>query len=379
MTPLRICVVTGARSEYGLLRWIMQELASAAGTELRLIVTGAHLSPEFGLTWREIEADGFTIDERVDMRLHSDDSASLVRSMGHCALGIADALERLKPDWLMVLGDRYELLPVCSAALVMRIPIAHISGGDLTAGAIDDQIRYAVSAMASLHFPGTRESADRLVKRGENPARVFATGEPGLDNFLRLSRMTRNELAADLGLDPAPRWGLFTYHPETKRTRAENMDTVRAALMAMLEVEGLVIVATYANADEGGRDINEFLEASAYDSLGRLIVRQSLGQRRFVSFLGECVVVSGNSSSGIVEAPLFGIPVLNIGDRQRGRHLCSNVITCPADPDAIREAMRDIAARGFPVVAPDYHYGDGHSAERIVRIFLEKARVLGCK
>lgn len=379
MIPLRVCVVTGARSEYGLLRWIMRELATAADTELRLIVTGAHLSPEFGLTWREIEADGFTIDERVDMRLHSDDSASLVRSMGHCALGTAGALERLKPDWLMVLGDRYELLPVCSAALVMRIPIAHISGGDLTAGAIDDQIRYAVSAMASLHFPGTRESADRLLQRGEESARVFAAGEPGLDNFLRLSRMSRNELAADLGLDPVLRWGLFTYHPETKRTRSENMGTVRAALKAMLDVEGLVTVATYANADEGGRDINDFLEATASDSPDRLIVRPSLGQRRFVSFLGECAVVSGNSSSGIVEAPLFGIPVLNIGERQRGRHLCGNVISCAADPDTIKNAMRELAARGFPVIAPDYHYGDGHSAERIVRIFREKARVLGCK
>ncbi|MDX9826598.1 MAG: UDP-N-acetylglucosamine 2-epimerase [Spirochaetia bacterium] len=379
MRRLKVCVVTAARSEYGLLRWVMKEIADSRDMALQLIVTGAHLSSEYGLTWKEIEADGFAIDARVDMGLASDDAVSLVRSMGRCSIGIADALETLRPDWLMVLGDRYELLPICSAALVMRIPIAHISGGDITLGAIDDQIRNAVSKMASLHFPGTEKSAERLVSMGEEPERVYAVGEPGLDNIRRLPRMSREELAADLGLNPGKKWALFAYHPETKLSSSENMKTLRAALNAVLGIQDMISVATYANADHGGQKINAYLESMAEKVPEKLKVQKSLGQRRFVSFMAECVLMAGNSSSGIVEAPLFGIPVLNIGERQKGRHLCTNVHSCDSSPRAIEETLSMLERAGFPKADPDHYYGDGQSAERIVGIFREKAPLLGCK
>jgi UDP-hydrolysing UDP-N-acetyl-D-glucosamine 2-epimerase len=379
MRRFKVCVVTAARSEYGLLRWVMKEIADSRDMPLQLIVTGAHLSPEYGLTWKEIEADGFAIDARVDMGLDSDNAASLVRSMGRCSMGMADALEKLMPDWLMVLGDRYELLPICSAALVMRIPIAHISGGDVTLGAIDDQIRNAVSKMASLHFPGTEESAERLMSMGEDPQRVFAVGEPGLDNIRRLPRMSRDELAADLGLDPSKKWVLFSYHPETKRSISENIKTLKAAVGAVLGIQDMITIATYANADQGGRKINAYLESIAEQMPEKLKVRKSLGQFRFISLMAECALMAGNSSSGIVEAPLFGIPVLNIGERQKGRHLCKNVHSCDSSPRSIEDTLSMLERAGFPKTDPDHYYGDGHSAERIVKVFREKAHLLGCK
>ena len=363
---IRGCVVTASRSEYGLLRWIMTAIRDDPEFELLTLVTGAHLSPEYGSTFREIENDGFRIDAKVEILLASDSAVGIAKSMGLCALGVADALDRLNPDFVLVLGDRYELLPICSTALVMRIPIAHVSGGDVTEGAIDDEIRNAVSQLSSLHFPGTEEAARHLLSMGVPQGDILVAGEPGLDNFRKLLLLSRPEIARDLGLRESDAWILLTYHPETKKSPEENLSTVRSLAHALLGETKAEIVATYANADEGGRAINACLEEIAGREGGRFKVFKSLGQRKYLSLMKNSVLVAGNSSSGIVEAPMLGIPVLNVGDRQRGRHLCGNVTGCASEGDAIVETLRSLAGRGFPPSKPDMYYGDGASAERIV-------------
>ena len=359
------CVITASRSEYGLLRWIMTAIRDDPEFELLTLVTGAHLSPEYGSTFREIENDGFRIDAKVEILLASDSAAGIAKSMGLCALGIADALDRLNPDFVLVLGDRYELLPICSTALVMRIPIVHVSGGDVTEGAIDDEIRNAVSQLSSLHFPGTEEAARRLLSMGVSRDDIVVAGEPGLDNFRKLPLLSRPEIARVLGLRESDAWILLTYHPETKKSPEENLSTVHSLAQALLTETDAEIVATYANADEGGRAINVYLEEIAGREGGRFKVFKSLGQQKYLSLMKSSALVAGNSSSGIVEAPMLGIPVLNVGDRQRGRHLCGNVIGCASEGGAIVETIRSLAGRGFPPSKPDMYYGDGASAERI--------------
>lgn len=372
MGEKKVAVVTASRSEYGLLRWVMDEIKNDQDLDLQVIVTGSHLSPLYGSTYTEIEKDGFVIAAKVDMLLSADSSSATAKSMGLCALGIADALERLKPDLLVVLGDRYELLPICSTALVMRIPIAHISGGDVTEGAIDDEIRNAVTQMSAIHFPGTRQSGDRLVSMGIPADRVFVAGEPGLDNFKRIDLLSRTELAESLGLDSGTKWVLLTYHPETKVSLDVNLSTVKSLVEALLNFSDVQIIATYANADVGGMEINNYLEAVSAERPGKISVVKSLGQRRYLSMVKECVLIAGNSSSGIVEAPFAGVPVLNIGNRQTGRYFCENVFSVASGPESIVDAVTRVLRidRKF---APNFYYGDGNSSRKIkekIRDFL---------
>ncbi len=368
----KICVVTAARSEYGLLRWLMQDIKDDPDLELQILVTGAHLSPEFGLTVKDITAQGFVIDAAVDMLLASSGNAATAKGMGLAGISAADALERLQPDLLFVLGDRYELLPICGAALVMGIPIAHASGGDVTEGAIDDQIRHAVSKMAALHFPGSQDSAQRIAQMGEEPWRIHATGEAGLDNLRRLPRATRPELAADLGLDPKKDWAVFTWHPETKCSVQENIVTLWDILNALLEHENLQVIATYANADFGGQEINEQLElaASAHDE--RLCVHKNLGQLRYINLLREARLMAGNSSSGMLETPALMLPTLNVGDRQKGRLPAPNIVSCPRDSSAIAKALKKMLSAkfsdGLKTTEADNPYGDGFFAEKTLAV-----------
>ena len=364
----RACVVTASRSEYGLLRWIMTALRDNPAFELVTIVTGAHLSPEYGSTYHEIESDGFIIDATIEILLSSNTAVGIAKSMGLCALGIADAYARIKPDFIIILGDRYELLPVCSTALVMRIPIVHISGGDITEGAIDNEIRNAVTQMASLHFPGTKETAKHLESLGVPKDKIVVTGEPGLDNFKKMIFLQRPELAKSLGLCASSKWILLTYHPETKKKPKENIAAITALVEALLAETDAEIVATYANADEGGRMINLYLDDKAKKESKRLKVYKSLGQQRYISLIKESVLIAGNSSSGIVEAPLVGVPVLNIGDRQKGRHLCENIVSCVPTDKKISEAIRTLVEKNFPRYKPDMYYGDGTAAEQIVSV-----------
>lgn len=361
----KVCIVTASRSEYGLLRWLIEDIKRDDELVLQLLVSGSHLSMEQGLTYRQIEADGYIIDEKVEMLLSSHTDVGIVKSMGLCSIGIADSLKRLSPDLLVVLGDRYELLPVCSAALLMSIPIAHISGGDVTEGAIDDQVRNAVTMMATLHFPGVEESADRIAKMRGSTKNIWAYGEPGLDNFKRLSLWKRRELAIDLRINETKKWVLVCYHPETKMSLEQNINIVSRIQKALDRIEGVEVVITRANADLGGVEINMYWEDLVRKNEEKYKLFDSLGQLRYLSLMKETACVVGNSSSGIVEASFLGISVLNIGHRQKGRHLCKNVISIEGEDDNMYQILNELL-QDKQADLTDNYYGDGHTAKRII-------------
>lgn len=359
----KVCIVTAARSEYGLLKWIIDDVYHDKELELQLVVTGAHLSEEHGMTYHFIEEDGYPIAAKVDMRLSSDDKKSIVRSMGKCSEGFAEAFTQLKPDVVMVLGDRYELLPIVSSALVMGIPVAHLSGGDVTEGAIDNEVRNAVSMMSAIHFPGVESSAENLRRMLGNNTPVFTAGEPGLESFLRYDLMDRVELAESLQLDVNKKWCLVTLHPETKLGLDANMEMVKSLFEAMSHIDDVQFVISKANADFGGKQINDFWEETVKQDESKFRLFTSLGQRRYLSFMRQAAGVVGNSSSGIVEAPFLGIPVVNIGDRQKGRYLCRNVIQCSRDKASVEDAFRRMLAQPSII---DTYFGNGHTSAFVI-------------
>lgn len=359
----KVCIITAARSEYGLLKWVIDGVYQDSELQLQLVVTGAHLSEEHGLTYRFIEDDGYPIAAKVDMHLKSDDKTDIVRSMGRCSDGFADAFAQLHPDVVVVLGDRYELLPIVSAALVMGIPIAHLSGGDITEGAIDNEVRNAVSMMSAIHFPGVESSADNLRRMLGDDAKIFTAGEPGLESFLRYELMDRPELAESIGLHKDSRWCLVTLHPETKLSLDANLDMVKILFEVMQQAEGVQFVISKANADFGGKQINAFWEDAVKQNTDKFKLFTSLGQRRYLSFMRQADGVIGNSSSGIVEAPFLGIPVINIGDRQKGRHICKNIIQCSRTKDDILSAFEKMLMQ--PRIIDNY-YGDGHTSAFVI-------------
>lgn len=358
----KVCIVTAARSEYGVLRWVIDEVQNDKDLELQLVVTGAHLSVEQGLTYKFIEQDGYTIAEKVPILMPSDDNVSIAKTMGNCSISMADTLDRLKPDLVVVLGDRYELLPIVGTALVMRIPVAHISGGDVTEGAIDDEVRNAVSMMSTLHFPGVVDSAKNLHRMLGSEKNVFAVGEPGLDCFLRMDLWNKEKVANELSLDMHKKWCLVTLHPETKLSLNENIKMVQNLYDAMLKTQGIQFIITKANADAGGSAINDFWTRVVSDN-SNMQLFPSLGQIRYLSFMKYADMVVGNSSSGIIEAPFMGTPVVNIGNRQKGRHICNNVICCGNNVEEISQSLLKAQASKRIV---DTYWGDGKSSKRIV-------------
>ncbi len=362
----KICFVTAARSEYGLLKWLMKDVDSSPQFKLQLVVTGAHLLKEQGHTIDIIKSDGFQIDEIVDAQLDTSSWEMIADSMGRMAQLFSHAFSRLAPDYLVVLGDRYELLPIVNTAFVMRIPIIHLSGGDVTEGAIDDGIRNAVTMLADYHFPGTEDSAANIIRMRGSDKHVWAVGEPGLDSFYRESLMNRQELADSLGLDAGKRWVLLTYHPETKESLDYNLSAVKTIISLLQDTEDLQIVATYANTDLGGKEINDCLEEAAKRTPGNMFVVPSLGNKRYLSYMKQVYFIIGNSSSGIVEAPILGVPAINIGSRQKGRHQCCNIIQTEADEESIRNAIESAMNRNR--IDKDDYWGDGHTAERIMDI-----------
>lgn len=358
----KVCIVTAARSEYGVLRWVIDDLHNDKDLELQLVVTGAHLSVEQGLTYKFIEQDGYPIAEKVPILLPSDDNVSIAKTMGNCSISMADTFNRLKPDLVVVLGDRYELLPIVGAALVMRIPVAHISGGDVTEGAIDDEVRNAVSMMSTLHFPGVVDSAKNLYRMLGSKKNVFAVGEPGLDSFLRMDLWDKEKVAEELHLDMQKKWCLVTLHPETKLSLEENVNMAHNLYDAMTKKQGIQFIITKANADTGGSAINDFWTRVVSDN-SNMQLFPSLGQIRYLSFMKYADMVVGNSSSGIIEAPFMGTPVVNIGNRQKGRHICNNVICCGNSVGEIFEALSRAQASERII---DSYWGDGKSSKRIV-------------
>ena len=358
-----VCVITGARSEYGILRWVIDGIVKDADLQLQLVVTGSHLSPEQGLTYQAIEEDGYHIDEKVEMLLSSETCVAISKSMGLCSIGMADAFNRLKPDMIVVLGDRYELLPIVNTALVMRIPVAHISGGDVTEGAIDDEIRNAVTMMSTLHFPCVIESARRIERMRNSDKNVYAVGEPGLDNFYRINLMTKEELADNLQLDLSKKWVLVTFHSETTLSLEQNLEMVDNFCSVMDSLDDIHFVITKANADLGGNRINKKWKQYVDAHPDKSVLVSSLGQLRYLSFMKYCDAVVGNSSSGIVEAPFIGTPVLNVGNRQKGRYICKNVVCSTSSYEDMMTNMKKVMTQPRIV---DTYWGDGHTSEKIL-------------
>ena len=365
----KIAVFTGTRAEYGLLYWLMKDIQASQALELQVIVSAMHLSPEFGETWRQIEEDGFSIDAKVEMLLSSDTPVGVVKSMGLGTIGFADALERLKPDVLIVLGDRFEALAVVQAALIMRIPVAHLHGGEITEGAYDDAIRHAITKMASLHFVAAEPYRQRVIQMGEAPSTVFNVGAIGLDHLQRSPRMGMAELAVSLDFELREPYLLVTYHPVTL-LEEDPEESFKALLTALDRFPAHQIVLTYPNADNGGRAIIPLLENYGRSQAHRVLAIPSLGFRRYLSVLSKADAVVGNSSSGIIEAPAVGIATVDIGARQLGRLAAESVLHCSPDADAIEQALikalsADFAAQCLTVVNP---YGQGCASSAIVKV-----------
>lgn len=364
----KCCVVTGSRAEYGLLYRLLREIEADPALELQVVATGMHLAPEFGLTVREIEQDGFPIAARVDMLLASDTPVAIAKSIGLGVIGCADTFDRLRPDIVVMLGDRFEMLAAAQAALTARIPIAHIHGGELTEGLIDEAIRHAITKMAHLHFVAAETYRRRVIQLGEAPERVFNFGAPGLDRLAEIDWLTRRELEADLGLALGSPLFLVTYHPVT--LAADGPAAAMANLLAALDrFPAATVVFTLPNADTAGRAIVALIEGYIAAHPERSKAFASLGQRRYLSLMREADAVIGNSSSGLIEAPALKRATVDIGDRQRGRLKAASVIACPEETGAIVAAIEqalDAEFRaGLPaVVSP---YGAGGASRRIAR------------
>lgn len=362
----KICVVTGSRAEYGLLRGVMQGIKDDSSLCLQVIATGMHLSPEFGLTYREIDDDGFRIDRKVELLLSSDTSVGITKSIGLGMIGFADALSELKPDLLVILGDRFELLAAASAALVARIPIAHIHGGEKTEGAFDDAIRHSLTKMSHLHFVAAEEYRRRVIQLGENPGSVFLVGGVGVDSIKRLKLLDRKALEEALSFKFGSRNLLVTFHPVTLEhaTAARQMEELLRALDRLPDTK---IIFTLPNADTGGRVLIPMI-AGFVEQHPSAVMFKSLGQLRYLSCLQYVDAVVGNSSSGLLEAPTFRKGTVNIGDRQAGRLRADSVIDCEPTQEDISAALSKLYSADFQqslvdVVNP---YGEGGASLKIV-------------
>jgi GDP/UDP-N,N'-diacetylbacillosamine 2-epimerase (hydrolysing) len=364
----KICVVTGARAEFGLLRWLMQEVSNSPSLELQVLVTGMHLSPEFGLTYHEIEASGFIIDAKVEMLLSTDTVTGLTKSMGLGLIGFADAYLRLSPDLIVVLGDRFEIFAAAAAALIARIPVAHIHGGETTEGAFDEAIRHSITKMSHLHFVAAEDYRRRVVQLGENPDRVFLTGGLGVDVIKRTVLMSKEELEESIGFKFGSRNLLVTFHPVTLESQS-SAQQMNELFLALNELEETQFIFTMPNADTGGRELALMVE-NFVKSHPNSRVYTSLGQLRYISCMHFVDGVLGNSSSGLIEAPSVGVGTIDIGDRQKGRLAASSVIHCEANKDSILEAIKKLYSPSFQLRLPHTinPYGRGGATKKIVEI-----------
>ena len=366
---MKICVTTGTRAEYGLLKPLMDKIKGDADFTLQLLVTGAHLSPEFGLTYKQIEADGYPIDAKVEMLLSSDTPEGITKSMGLGMVGYADALKQLQPDLLIILGDRYEMLAFASTALIFRIPIAHIHGGEITEGAYDDAIRHSITKMSVLHFTSTEAYRKRVIQLGEQPERVFNVGAIGLDNFKSLTLLTKDQLEKELNIRFKKYNYLVGFHPETlsKQSVKEQFEEL---LKAIDKQNDSFFIFTKANADTNGRIINQMMERYVQENPDRAVLFTSLGSLRYLSIMRQATAVVGNSSSGILEAPFAKKATINIGDRQKGRIMPESIINCSVDQEEIEKAFDIVKSTEFrdivnAVVNP---YGNGNASGQIVDV-----------
>ena len=345
MNKRKICVVTGTRAEYGLLYWLMKEIEADKDLELQLIVTGMHLSSEFGLTYKEIEKE-FKINKKIEMLLSSDTSIGISKSMGLAQISFAEAYEDLKPDIVVVLGDRYEIFSATSAAMIANIPIAHLHGGETTEGAFDESIRHSITKMSHLHFTATQEYKNRVIQLGEHPSRVFNVGGMGIENIKRLKLLSKEEFEKSIEFKLNKKNILVTFHPVTLENSTAK-EQFQELLDAIDELENTNIIFTKANSDTDGRIINQMIDDYVAKNFYKSVGFNSLGQLRYLSALQFVDAVVGNSSSGLAEAPSFKIATINIGDRQKGRIRASSVIDCEPKKEEISKAFEKIYSKEF--------------------------------
>ena len=365
----KICIVTGTRAEYGLLYWLMKEIQASKKLELQLIVTGMHLSPEFGLTYQQIEQDGFNIDRKVEMLLSSDTEVGVTKSMGVGLMGFAEAFSAIKPDLLVLLGDRFESFAAASAATVAKVPVAHLHGGETTEGAIDEAFRHSITKMSHLHFTSTDIYRQRVIQLGEQPDKVFNVGAIGIDNIKRLELLERTEFEKEIGFSLNKRNLLITFHPVTlEDSTAETQFSELLSALDMLEDTNLIF--TKANADPDGRIINTMIEQYVSHNKEKSIAFTSMGQLRYLSAMQHVDGVVGNSSSGLLEAPTFRVGTINIGDRQLGRVRAASVIDTDTDATNIKYSFDRLYSTTFQhqLATITNPYGNGGTAEKIVSI-----------
>ena len=367
MTKRKVCVITGSRAEYGLLYWLMKEIDSDKVLELQIIVTGMHLSEEFGNTYQQIEKDGFNIDKKVDISLTSDTELSICKSMGLGMTGFSEAFNILKPDLIVVLGDRFEIFSAVSSAMILRIPVAHIHGGEKTEGVIDEPIRHSITKMSHLHFTATNEYRNRVIQLGEQPSTVFNVGGLGIDNINKLKLLNKNDFEKALGFNLGDKNILITFHPVTLEvSTAKNQ--FQKLLDSVSKLNNTKIIFTKANSDTDGRIINSMINdyVAKHDNT---IAFKSMGQLNYLSALQFMDAVVGNSSSGLLEAPSFNIGSIDIGDRQKGRIKSDSVISCLPNKNSINAAFKELYSQRFQSIVSKVEnpYGKGGASKIIVR------------
>ena len=366
----KICVVTGTRAEYGLLSRLIRMIDESEKTRLQLIATNMHLSPTYGETYKEIEADGFKIDRKLPIiEEGKNDAVATLNSMAKAVVGFADAFNELKPDLVTLLGDRYEILAAAEAALIEKIPIAHIHGGEVTEGAYDDAIRHSITKMSHLHFPSIEPYRKRIIQMGEDPERVFTVGAIGVENIKRIPLLSKEETEQSIGFALDKNTILVTYHPVTLGPDSMKRD-IDDFISVLDDNKYLRIIFTMPNSDNGSEVIVDAINNFVSKNKERAVAFKSLGLKRYLSVMKEVGAVVGNSSSGIVEVPSFGVPTLNIGDRQKGRLAAESVVNCGTDKESIRDGLSKVLSTEFQDFCRTVEnpYGTENTAEEIFKV-----------
>ena len=369
----KICVVTGSRADYGLLRWVMQGIKEDPKLNLQVIATGMHLSPTFGLTYRVIEEDGFRVDAKVEILGSSDSPAAIAESMALALTGTAKALSELKPDLVVVLGDRFEIFAATAAALVSKIPIAHLHGGETTTGAFDEAFRHSITKMSHLHFVATDEYRSRVIQLGENPKSVYLVGGVGIDSIKNLTLLSKEELEAQLGIEFGAKSLLITFHPVTLDAESPEHQ-MKELLAALSHLHDTTLIFTMPNADTGGHVLIKMIEEFVGQNENAKVFT-SLGQLKYLSCISQVDGVVGNSSSGITEVPTFKKGTVNVGDRQLGRIQAASVINCKPMEKDIERAIKTLYSLEFKsnLAATESPYGEGGASARVVKALKESS------
>ena len=366
--PRKVAVFTGSRAVFGLLRWIMEEIRASHSLELQTIVSGTHLSPQHGETWKEIAAEGFEISESIPMLISANGDVATTKSMALALMGLAESFERLQPDVLVILGDRYETFAAAQAAMLARIPIAHIHGGEKTEGAIDEAIRHSISKMSHFHFVAAENFKDRIIQLGEDPNSIWVVGASGLDNIERVRRLSKKQLEKNLGFRLKSPTVAFTYHPVTLEKKSSGAE-VKRVLDTLLEYTETIVI-TGVNADPGANEIRDVISGYLNTNQERVYFVENLGTKRYLSLLAHSDVVVGNSSSGILEAPSLGTPTVDIGDRQKGRPTGPSILHCSPNKVSIQTALKKALGREHQKISArkESPYGTPGAAKRICEV-----------